>query len=395
MLRIKTKGNLKVLIAIPCLLKGGTEMQTRTLSETLLSCGNTVILLCYFEYEDPAVREFQQAGAEVSILKLNRNIGFLSFVLRLRSEIRSISPDVVHVQYMAPGALPLIAARLAGVRTVFATVHQPYTKEHGIISKLILRIASLLTTRFMAVSQNAEKSWFGSASLFDENRPLSSHPRHFTIYNAVDSGRIADIAVNTDRSAVRNKFNIPDNMTIIGTVSRLRHEKGTDILIEAFSLLARQRTDIFLLITGDGPDGDRLKEQADKLGISARTIFSGAAEWGEGISLMSVMDIFVVPSRFEGFGLTAAEAMAAGKPVVASDIFGLKEVVRDNETGILFPVDDATALKSAINRLLNDPELRARYGKAGRDRAAAIFGTELYTRKINALYNKEKNYTLS
>ncbi len=362
-------------------------MQTLNLTRALRSSGQMVSLLCYFEYDEAMVREFTETGTEVNLLKMDRKQGLAGLISRLRKEFISQKPGIVHVQYMAPGALPVIAARLAGVRTVFATIHQPYTKEHGKMAKLILRIASLLTTRFMAVSQNAEKSWFGSASLFDEDKPLSSQPRHFTIYNSVDAVRIADITGKTDCRAVRSKFNIPDDVTIIGTVSRLRHEKGTDILIEAFSLLAWERTGIFLLIAGSGPDGDRLKEQADKLGISAITIFYGAAEWDEAISLMSVMDIFVVPSRFEGFGLTAAEAMAAGKPVVASDIFGLKEVVKDNETGILFPVNDAAALKSAISRLLGDPELRARYGKAGRERAAAIFGTELYTRKIKALYN--------
>jgi glycosyltransferase involved in cell wall biosynthesis len=378
---------LKIVIAIPCLLQGGTEMQTLNLCRALRSFGREVSLLCYYEYDEAMVREITATGSVVNLLKMNRKQGPAGFISRLRKEYISQKPDIVHVQYMAPGALPLIAARLAGVRTVFATVHQPYTGEHGKMAKLILRIASLLTTRFMAVSQNAEKSWFGSASLFDETKPVSSHPRHFTIYNAVDSGRIADITVKTDRKAVLSKFNIPDNTTIIGTVSRLRHEKGTDILIDAFSLLAGERTGIYLLIAGSGPDSEKLKEQVNKKGISAITIFYGAAEWEEVISLISVMDIFVVPSRFEGFGLTAAEAMAAGKPVVASDIFGLKEVVRDNETGILFPVNDIVALMSALRRFLDDPDLREKYGKAGRERAAAIFSTELYTLKIKALYN--------
>jgi glycosyltransferase involved in cell wall biosynthesis len=362
-------------------------MQTLYLLKVLHSNDLSVDTICYYEYDDSIVNEFRKNGAKVRLLDLDRRISILRFIKILLNEIKLIKPDVVHVQYMAPGALPIIAARLAGVKTVFATVHQPYSKSHGKLAKIILRAASLLTTRFMAVSQNAEKSWFGSASLFDENKPVKSQPRHFSIYNTVDAGRIAEIAGKTDSRATRKKFNIPDNTTIIGTVSRLRHEKGTDILINAFSLLVRERTDIFLLIAGSGPDSDKLKKLADKQGISNRTVFCGAAEWEEAISLMSVIDIFVVPSRFEGFGLTAAEAMAAGRPVIASDIFGLKEVVKDNETGILFPVNDANALMSAISRLLDDPELRERYGIAGRERVNANFSTKIYHRKIKALYN--------
>ena len=77
------------------------------------------------------VEEFQTTGADVILLDMNRNSGSWAVIKRLRKEIRQINPDVVHVQYMAPGALPIIAARLAGVKRVFATVHQPYTNSHG------------------------------------------------------------------------------------------------------------------------------------------------------------------------------------------------------------------------------------------------------------------------
>ena len=99
------------------------------------------------------------------------------------------------------------------------------------------------------------------------------------------------------------------------------------------------------------------------------------------------MDIVVVPSRFEGFGLTAAEAMSAGKPVVASDTSGLKEVVVNSETGILFPVDDVTVLKEALVKLIAVPQLRSRFGAAGKERVLSNFSFDLYSKKIKALYS--------
>ena len=161
-------------------------MQTIRLSEALVSYGCIVDIICYYEHDVTIVREFERTGTTVRLLNMNRNIGIIKFIRSLGKEISTINPDVVHVQYMAPGALPILAARLAGVKTVFATVHQPWTHSHGFFSKLILRTISIMTTKFITVSKNAEKSWFGSASLLDDNKPVNLQPKHLTINNAVE-----------------------------------------------------------------------------------------------------------------------------------------------------------------------------------------------------------------
>jgi L-malate glycosyltransferase len=376
-----------VLILIPCLRQGGTEMQTLSMSNVLRSCGHAIEVVCYFEHEPSMVKEFQATGASVRLLDMNRNSGSWTVIKRIRKEIQQINPDVVHVQYMAPGALPIIAARLAGVKTIFATVHQPYTRSHGWLAKLILRAASLLTTQFIAVSKNAEKSWFGSSILIDETKPLMFQPRHFTIYNAIDTNKVNKIVSKISPTDLKSELAIPKGVPVIGAVSRLRHEKGIDILLETFNLLIRFGNKAHLLLVGSGPDEKKLKDTVQKYGLSSYITFYGEAEWERATQLMALMDIVVVPSRFEGFGLTAAEAMAAGKPVVASDTSGLKEVVVNGETGILFPVDDVTELKEAIERLIKDSHLQERLGAAGKERVLVNFSLDLYSKKINALYN--------
>ena len=362
-------------------------MQTFLLSSVMRSCGHAVCVLCYFEFDDHIVEEFRSTGSKVELLKLDRRVGPLRLISILRKEIRTINPDVVHVQYMAPGELPIIAARLAGVRTVFATVHQPYTKSHGRFSKLMPRTASLLTTKFIAVSQNAEVSWFGSSRLFDENKPLSLQPHHFTIHNAIDSREIQKIANDINKADLKKELNISHRDIIIGAVSRLRQEKGIDTLIKAFSLLTQNYTNIHLLIVGTGPDEEVLKSYVKESGISSQVVFYGQASWERAMELLSIMDIVVVPSRFEGFGLTAAEAMAAGKPVIASNTSGLKEVVCDNQTGLLFPVGDFEALKNSMVKLASDSGLRENLGLAGKERVKKYFSIESFRKKIYALYN--------
>ncbi len=361
-------------------------MQTLSLVKVLQSFGYMVFLICYFEHEESMVFEFQNSGAKVILLDWNRKTGSFKFILRLRKEIRSIRPDVVHVQYMAPGALPIISARLAGVKTVFATVHQPYTKSHGRFAKLILRITSSITTRFLTVSQNVEKSWFGSSSLFDENKPLKSQCQHFTIYNSIDTEKIQRIVKRTDVESLKKEIGIPSKSLLIGAVSRLRYEKGIDLLIEAFKMLIAYSIDLNLLIVGSGQDEENLKNKAYSSDISDKVIFYGEMDWDKAMQLISIMDIVVVPSRFEGFGLSAAEAMAAGKPVIASESYGLKEVVINNETGLTFHVNNSEHLANKLKLLISNRELCRQYGNAGLKRVKTIFDIEVFQKKIGFLY---------
>jgi glycosyltransferase involved in cell wall biosynthesis len=378
---------LRVLIAIPCLLKGGTEIQTLNLVSSLLILHHNVSVLCYFEYDTIMVHRFEDAGAEVRLLTLNRSIGFLNITIKLLGEIKRISPDVVHVQYMSPGALPIIAARMAGVKKIFATVHQPYTPSHGKLARLILKSAYMLTSRFISVSQNAEISWFGSSNLFNEKIPLRYQPRHFTIHNNVDVERMDKIFSGYDKSKLRNDLGIHADIVVIGVVSRLSYEKGVDILLTAYYKLRKEFQRTHLLIVGDGPDKGNLIDQTSHFGIMDSVTYYGAAEWEKAIQLTRLIDIVVVPSRFEGFGLSAAEAMAAGKPVVASDSFGLKEVVINEETGLLFPAGNSGILKNHLLRLCKDQSLRNTYGENGRKRCESVFGVDKFRRKMGSLYS--------
>jgi len=376
----------KALISIPCLLQGGTEIQTLNYSKALRSCGIAVEVICYFEHQESIVREFEKEGSVVKLLNYSRNLSKARLLFRLYKEFRNVKPEIVHVQYMAPGALPILAARLAGVKTIFATVHQPWTKSHGLISKIVLRIAALFTTKFISVSLIAETSWFGNASMFIESIPLKLQSQHFTIHNAVNVDRINRINNSANRAFIKRKFNLSSDTIIIGAISRLREEKGINILLEAFSSLTYQNKSVHLIIIGTGPDENKLKNEALRSHCKDQITFYGIAEWERSMEILSIMDILVVPSRFEGFGLTAAEAMAAGKPVIASDSTGLREVVENHKTGLLFPVGDALALKERIEILLNNHEVRLNLGVAGKRRVNELFSLELFTRKVKALY---------
>jgi len=379
---------MHILIAIPCLSRGGTEMQTLNLVRTLLESGYSVMTLCYFEHDPAMVDEFEAAGCTVELMKLHRSIRLWQLVGMLRKRFKALQPDVVHVQYMAPGAMPILAARLAGVKKIIATVHQPYTQAHGTLAKWLLRLSYLLCIRFIAVSQKAEISWFGKGQLFDENKPLKSQPRHFTIYNAVDVAQLEQIKQKAVLQKQNNLFNQTTSKLVIGAVTRLRHEKGIDLLIKAFALVIKQLPNIHLLIVGSGPDTVELKKLVTELNLESSVTFFGEASWETAMHQMALMDIVVVPSRFEGFGLSAAEAMAMDKPVVATNVFGLSEVVTDGVTGLLFPNEETAALANCMVQLIDNPDLRHSFGINGQTKATCLYDIKVFSKNTNRLYEE-------
>jgi L-malate glycosyltransferase len=372
------------LIAIPVLLVGGTERQALTLASVLLSAGYKVTVCCYYESEASMVSAMRKEGAEVRLLELKRSDGLFSLFSKLKTLWKEMQPDIVHVQYIAPGLIPVVAAKLAGIRTVFATVHQP-GRVYGWKEKKLLRIAARLCTAFFCNSKAVEESWFGDIEIFKHDE-INRGRKHFTIYNGIDINHIEQIAKKVDINKLKNKLGI-NNKPIVGVVGRLRWEKGQDILLDALPEVIKSIPNAMLLIVGDGPDRMSLELRAKSLGLASNIIWLGQLDYDEVIKLYTVMDVVVIPSRFEGFGLSAAEAMAAGCPVIASAVDGLAEVIQHGVTGLLFPADDIKKLASSIIDLLMHKEQSLTIASKGNDDIRYRFSIEKYASSIISAYN--------
>ncbi len=341
---------VKVTIAIPVLLTGGTEMQTVNLIKALHGEGYSVVVLCYYDYENDMTDYMQKAGAEVVLLKLKREDGLFSLLKKLIVEFKKHSADIVHVQYIAPGLIAIIAARLAGVKKVIATVHQP-GRTHGSKNRFLLRFASRLCDLFICVSRSVETSWFGDSALFDSECYRAGR-KHFTIYNAVDNEKIAREAGSENVDRLRDALHLEEKK-VVGYVGRLRSEKGPKFLIDAFARVIRTIPEAVLLVVGDGPDRQALEQQAEKLSLETNIIWLGKKSQQEVYQLYGLMDVVAIPSLYEGFGLTAAEALAAGVPVVGSNVDGLKEVLDDSESTILVEAGNYFELADSVIEMLN------------------------------------------
>lgn len=373
----------RVLLATPVLLPGGTEAQTLILATVLVAAGWDVSICCYHEADPAIVAVFEGAGVRVRRLGLSRRLGLPGVARALGKSFRASRPDVVHVQYLAPGFTAVLAARAAGVRTVFATVHQPGS-VYAASARALLRLSARICTAFFAVSTAVERSWFGSASIFDPDLPETR--RHFTIYNAVDAVGIREAARGGDRAALRRSLGLDAAAVVVGYLGRLRCAKGVDVLIRAMPALVQRHPAVRLVVVGQGSDEGALRELSVSEKVSGCVVWAGLRAQREAWRLLRVMDVVAVPSRFEGFGLAAAEAQAAGLPVVASGVDGLTEVVRDGVSGILVPPGDPAALVKGLRAVLGDPLLARRMGAAGRRHVAASFPPERFAACVRAVY---------
>jgi glycosyltransferase involved in cell wall biosynthesis len=252
----------------------------------------------------------------------------------------------------------LAALSVRGVRCI-AVEQLPLVPESR-LSSALKRFTSRRLTAHVAVGAHA-------ARMVEEASGLPAG-RVRTIHNGVP-----DVAVEAREPPLRRP--------VVGCASRLDVIKGLDLLLD----VAAARPDMHVLLIGDGPDRGALEDQVTRLGLRDRVVFAGWTE--DPRPMIASLDVFVLPSRLEGFPLSIVEAMLAEVPVVATDVGSVAEAV-DAETGRLVPVDDPAALAAALAELLDDAALRARLGHAGRRRALERFTSVVMVRSFESLYRE-------
>ena len=370
---------MKVIISIPCLLTGGTEIQTLNLVHALISGGHQVTTVCYFEHTDRMIQNYRQAGSDVILLSKEgtRVLGWkvIPFLWKgLRNAVKKIQPDVVHVQYMAPGAIPIVLLKMMGVKTILATAHTAADIYPSL--KLVHFIQRHCVKAFTCITERAEQSFFGSSKLYSDEYILQEH-NHFTIYNALPSY----IQIRKDQKS----FN-QERMTI-GVVSRLEPIKGMDLIIPAFAKVKENFPDARLLIVGDGSLKELMHKQAEDLQLMESIEWAGRQGQDTIQSYYDKIDILCMPSRSEGFGLTAIEGMARGCVVVASDVGGLPEVVLNGKVGLLHKSENIGVLADKIELLLEKKSLMEEMSRRAIVHAST-FSIHIFNKIINKIYTQ-------
>lgn len=374
---------MKILVTIPCLLTGGTEIQTLNLVRALIQGGHQVTTACYFEHTENMVKLYEDAGSKVVLfskegVRLGGVKGILFLLKNLWKIKLSFKPDVVHVQYMAPGAIPIILLKLMGQKSIVATAHTNADVYGAKAMKLLKFLQSHVLRAFTCITLRAEKNFFGSCSLFDPSIQRIPAHAHYTIYNALP-GYIQ----------ITDKKRENKNIITIGVVSRLEHIKGMDLVVPAFAKVYEKNKNIRLLVVGDGSLRHQMEEDADRLQLGKNIEFAGMQQQRDLQSYYDKIDVLLMPSRSEGFGLTAIEGMARGCVLVASNTGGLPEVVREGYVGLLHQPESVDDLANKICSLIENPKLLEQMRSHLSDYVHQ-FTFERYADLFNDLYSKLK-----
>jgi glycosyltransferase involved in cell wall biosynthesis len=188
-----------------------------------------------------------------------------------------------------------------------------------------------------------------------------------------------------ERDAARVELGWPSQAFVILFLGRLNDSKGLDVLLHSFAKLIPDHPEARLVLVGGGAEEEALRDLSNSLRVEPQVQFAGYVS--EPARFLDACDLLVLPSRWETFGFVLLEAMARGKPIVASRIGGIPEVVGD-EAGLLIPPDDGAALAKAIGTLAEDSDYRARLGEAGRMRAKSLFSLSVVHERIDRLFRE-------
>jgi glycosyltransferase involved in cell wall biosynthesis len=347
----------------------GGEVQVFLLLDGLRRRGHECVLVC--PPGSRCEREADRRGLATRAVSMRNDLD-VAAVLRLRSAIRSRGPDLVHLHTGRAAWLGGLAAALAGVPAI-ATRRMDRPVRPGLRRRIL---HGRLLSRAVAISPGV------AAQLARGGVPAE---RIRTIPSAVDP---AALLPSRPREATRAAEGAPPDAPVLLALAALVRRKGLDVLLDALALVpfGPGSPAPHLWIAGDGPERAALEGQARRLCLGDRVRFLGRRE--DAPDLLAACDAFVLPSRQEGLGVAALEAMAAGRPVVATRVGGLGDAVVDGRTGLLVPPDDAKALAEALVRLLASPTLRAELSAEGPKRIAEGFLAEQMVDAYEALYRE-------
>lgn len=286
-------------------------------------------------------------------------------VLALYRLIRCGRFRVVHTHTSKAGFVGRLAARIAGVPAIVHSSHghifESGAKIPGVSGRRVMmsvfyrleRVGSLLGHRLLTLT---DRERYDLLKL-----KIARAERTVSFPNAIDVLRFVEAQGRA--AGVRQSLGIPPEAFVCGIVGRLAGEKGHATLLRAFARLLAGRPGSVCLVVGDGPERSALSALCAELGLGESVRFLGIREDIAG--LLGAMDVFVLASTYEGFGLVILEAMAARKAVVATRVGGVPELVTDGATGLLVPPDDPVAMAAAIESLAADPERRGALAAAG------------------------------
>ncbi|NUN06075.1 MAG: glycosyltransferase [Bdellovibrio sp.] len=364
--------HLKVLILIKGLGLGGAE---RLIVDSLPYLNRE-----QFDYEfaytlpwkDFLVPTIKKSGFQVHCLGMQKTWHFPLMQRRLQKLIRERSFDLIHADLPVTGVLARFMGRRFGIPVIY-TEHNLQERYHP-----LTRRANALTFGWndcvLAVSEEVATSI---------NRcGLGRKTKVKTLLNGVPVEQVRAEAGNVN--GLREEFGIPKNNLIVGTVAVFRRQKRLQDWLEVASRVTKQQRNVTFLLVGHGPEESMLRTKIKELKLEKHVLMPGFRP--DGRRVMALMDVFLMTSEFEGLPMALLEAMALHKPVVATSVGGIPEVVKNGDEGFLTRVGAVDDLAECTTKLLGDPQLRQRMGERGAAKVEEKFHIKHRVKFIEVLY---------
>jgi glycosyltransferase involved in cell wall biosynthesis len=288
--------------------------------------------------------------------------------------------DIVHSHNSKAGFIGRLAARITRVPAIVHTIHgfafhDIERPPRRALFRSLERFAAPMADKLIVISNPLREWGLGSG--------IGKPEQYVTIYSGIELGRFqADL----DVEKIKRELGISPDDLVVGAVSKLWEGKGHRCLLRAARDVVDKIPGVKFLFVGEGYLRGELESLRDSLGLQDKVIFTGFRS--DIPEITACFDIAVLASLFEGLGRVLLEAMAVGKPVIASRVGGIVDVVDDGLTGILVPPGDEKALVSALIRLLSDGDPRKRMGEAGKRKIDSRFSAKTMVNEIEKVYNE-------
>jgi len=327
----------------------------------------------------------REAGMKVhEVRNLVQPIHPLKDVLALFEIIRILRRekiDIVHTHNSKAGFLGRLAGRLAGTPVIIHTVHGfAFHQSEFFLRRTIFRLLERLAAPW------ADHTIFISQPMIDwaGKEGILRGASYSKIYSGIDLNAFHGYG-KKEQGSLREELGLDKKSRVIGFVSKLWEGKGHDVALSAMAHVVKEIPDAKLLLVGEGPLRPKLEELSRNLRIESSVVFAGFRT--KIAEITSLCELCILPSFFEGMGRVLLEAGACGKPVVASNVGGIPDVVVEGVTGLLVPPGDPAALSDAVLRLMREPKLIIKMGEAARKRINEKYDAGTMVREITALYD--------
>lgn len=325
---------------------------------------------------------FEEIGVRVIRIRRRGKYDFLT-LKELLGAVRDFDIDVIHTHSHFPGIAGRIVGRLAGkkiISTYHLAMHEDgYPKSTKLVGKVTLPLANYVTF----VSKAVETSYYGDSAIFDAD--LTGRRSHFTIYNGIDVDAVQASTACVNTAEVRESLDLKEDTIFLVTAGRLAEQKGHCYLIEAMGTVTRRFPNARLLIFGEGDLKEKLEKQIKDLGLTKSVRLLPPTR--DILKIIAASDIFLLPSLFEGLPIVLLEAMAIGRPIVANDVTGINEAIRNGWDGILAEPESVANLASCITAVASDKELSLSIGGEARASARKRFDIKKNIHFYDRLYS--------